>query len=327
MELLQILKNFKNQKVLVVGDLILDQYVRGNVSRISPEAPVPIVDVTDIDFSLGGAANVADNIVSLGGKATVTGVVGNDVPAETLKGLFHTKGINFIAVEDKRPTTVKTRVIAHSQQVVRFDQEDRQKISGRSLKRLINFMEELIPRHDAVIVSDYKKGAVTKDVMRAIISISGKKFVAVDPKVGHFHLYKGVSLVTPNLKEASEGVGIKITDEKSLLRTGVKLIRKLGCKAVLLTRGKDGMSLFQDGMLIHIPTIAKEVYDVTGAGDTAIAAFVLAHAAGASMEESAIISNHSSGIVVEKVGTATTTQARLRQSIKTSKLKLERVKY
>lgn len=327
MQLLQILKNFKNQKVLVVGDLILDQYIRGNVSRISPEAPVPIVDVTNIDFSLGGAANVADNIVSLGGKATVTGVVGNDRSAETIKDLFHDKGIDFVAVEDKRPTTVKTRVIAHSQQVVRFDQEDRQKISGRSLKRLINFMEELIPKHDAVLVSDYKKGAVTTDVMRAIISISGKKFVAVDPKVGHFHLYKGVSLVTPNLKEASEGVGIKITDEKSLLKAGVKLIRKLGCKAVLLTRGKDGMSLFQDGRLIHIPTIAKEVYDVTGAGDTAIAAFVLAHAAGASMEESAIISNHSAGIVVEKVGTATTTQARLSHSIKTSKLKLERAKY
>jgi D-beta-D-heptose 7-phosphate kinase/D-beta-D-heptose 1-phosphate adenosyltransferase len=327
MQLLQILKNFKNQKVLVIGDLILDQYVRGNVSRISPEAPVPIVDVTDMDFSLGGAANVADNIVSLGGKATVTGIVGNDRSADTMKGLFHTKGINFVAVEDKRPTTVKTRVIAHNQQVVRFDQEDRQKIGGRSLKRLINYMEELIPKHDAVIVSDYKKGVVTADVMRAIISISGKKFVAVDPKVGHFHLYKGISLITPNLKEASEGAGMEITDDKRLLRAGAKLLSKVGCKAVLLTRGKDGMSLFEDRRAIHIPTIAKEVYDVTGAGDTAIAAFVLAHAAGASMEESAIISNHSAGLVVEKVGTATTTQAGLRQSIKTSNLKLERTKY
>lgn len=326
MQLLQILKKFKNQRILVVGDLILDQYVRGNVSRISPEAPVPIVDVTDIDFSLGGAANVADNIVSLGGKATVTGIVGNDRSSETIKDLLHSKDINFVTVEDKRPTTVKTRVIAHNQQVVRFDQEDRQKISGRSLKRLIRYLEEVIPRHDAVLVSDYKKGVVTSEVMRAIMSVSGKKFVAVDPKVGHFHLYKGVSLVTPNLMEASEGLGMEIYDEKSLSKAGLDLLRKLGCKVVLLTKGKDGMSLFQDGMAIHIPTIAKEVYDVTGAGDTAIAAFVLAHSAGATMEESAIISNHAAGIVVEKVGTATTTQTRLGQSIKTSKLKLVRTR-
>jgi D-beta-D-heptose 7-phosphate kinase/D-beta-D-heptose 1-phosphate adenosyltransferase len=327
MKLLQLLKNFKNRKILVIGDLVLDRYVRGNVSRISPEAPVPIVDVTEVEFTLGGAANVADNIVSLGGKATVTGVVGNDRAAETIKELFQTRGINFVAVEDRRPTTVKTRVIAHDQHVVRFDQENRQKISGRSLKSIINYIEELIPGHDAVIVSDYMKGVVTADVMRAIGRVSGKKFVAVDPKVGHFHLYKGVSLVTPNLKEASQGAGIEITDENTLLRAGAKLIRKLGCKAVLLTRGKDGMSLFQDSGLIHIPTMARKVYDVTGAGDTAIAAFVLAHAAGAVMEEAAVIANHAAGIVVEEVGTATATQARLSQSIKKSKLKLERTRY
>jgi D-beta-D-heptose 7-phosphate kinase/D-beta-D-heptose 1-phosphate adenosyltransferase len=304
MDLLPVLKRFGQQRVLVIGDLILDCFIWGKVTRISPEAPVPVVDVQSNTFALGGGANVANNIVALGGQATVLGVVGSDWAAGTMEEIFKDKGIDFVAVEGRRPTTVKTRVIAHSQQVVRFDQE---------------------PEHDAVLISDYSKGVVTGEVVRSVIRASkGKKFIAVDPKVGHFHLYKGISLVTPNLMEASQGAGVEITDEKTLIRAGSRLLKKLGCKAVLLTRGEEGMSLFQDGSVIHIPTLARKVFDVTGAGDTVIAAFALAHAARASMEEAAVISNHAAGIVVGEVGTATATQARIRQSIRQSKLKIEK---
>jgi D-beta-D-heptose 7-phosphate kinase/D-beta-D-heptose 1-phosphate adenosyltransferase len=325
MDLLPVLKRFGQQRVLVIGDLILDCFIWGKVTRISPEAPVPVVDVQSNTFALGGGANVANNIVALGGQATVLGVVGSDWAAGTMEEIFKDKGIDFVAVEGRRPTTVKTRVIAHSQQVVRFDQEKRDKLSARSLKSLVGFIEDMVPEHDAVLISDYSKGVVTGEVVRSVIRASkGKKFIAVDPKVGHFHLYKGVSLVTPNLMEASQGAGVEITDEKTLIRAGSRLLKKLGCKAVLLTRGEEGMSLFQDGSVIHIPTLARKVFDVTGAGDTVIAAFALAHAARASMEEAAVISNHAAGIVVGEVGTATATQARIRQSIRQSKLKIEK---
>jgi D-beta-D-heptose 7-phosphate kinase/D-beta-D-heptose 1-phosphate adenosyltransferase len=324
MDLLPIIKRFKGCRVLVVGDLILDCYIWGRVTRISPEAPVPVVDVEENTFALGGAANVAANIVSLGGSATVVGIVGSDRAAQTVEDLAGDKGIDLVPVRDKRPTTVKTRVIAHSQQVVRFDHEDREKVGGKSLRAIIKNIEEAAAGHDAVLVSDYRKGVITTDVMRAILKACGDKFVAVDPKVGHFHLYKGVSLITPNVMEASHGSGVEIRDGGTLDKAGGALISKLGCGAVLLTRGEGGMSLFQDGSIINIPTLARKVYDVTGAGDTVIAAFTLAHAAGASMEEAAVISNHAAGIVVGEVGTASATQARLKQSIKSTKIKVDK---
>lgn len=313
MKVNHILKNFKNKRILVVGDLILDCYIWGRVSRISPEAPVPIVEVTNDTFMLGGAANVAYNVAALGGKAAIAGVAGRDRAGEILREILDEKGIECAIFGDSRPTTMKTRVIAHNQQVVRFDKEDKTRISERVFREVKGFLKAAASDYDAVIVSDYKKGIVSPELMKAILAAAGPKgkFVAVDPKVGHFHLYKGVSLVTPNLTEASQGSGIEIKDGKTLQKAGEMLLKKLSCKAVLITRGEEGMSLFEKGKAVHIPTAARHVYDVTGAGDTVIAAFTLAHVAGASMEQAALIANHAAGIVVGEVGTAVATSEKL----------------
>ncbi len=308
-----ILEKFGKRRILVIGDLILDHYIWGNVRRISPEAPVPVVEVTRESFMLGGAANVAHNIVAMGGKASVVGIGGRDMAGKTLVDMLTEKGVdcNGIFIEN-RPTTVKTRVIAHNQQVVRFDREDSQYVGGTILKGITEYIKSVSISHDAVIVSDYKKGMVSRDLIKGILGKSklGKSgtreglFVAVDPKIGHFDLYKGVSLITPNIMEASSGSRTEIRDENTLLLAGRTLMRKLGCAAVLITRGEQGMSLFEKRGVTHIPTVARKVYDVTGAGDTVISAFTLAHACGASMEEAAIIANHAAGVVVGEVGTA-----------------------
>jgi D-beta-D-heptose 7-phosphate kinase/D-beta-D-heptose 1-phosphate adenosyltransferase len=310
----EIIERFRDRSILVIGDLILDHYIWGKVNRISPEAPVPVVEVTRESFMLGGAANVAHNIVSMGGKAAVIGISGKDLSGEALINMLTQKGVdcNGIFIEN-RPTTVKTRVIAHNQQVVRFDREDSKYVGGKILKGVAEYIKSVSRRHDAVIVSDYKKGMVSRELINGILrkSKSGKAgtlhpgmFVAVDPKIGHFDLYRGVSLITPNIMEASSGSGIEIRDEKTLLHAGRTLMRKLGCAAVLVTRGEQGMSLFQKKGITHIPTVARKVYDVTGAGDTVISAFTLAYACGASMEEAAVIANHAAGVVVGEVGTA-----------------------
>lgn len=315
-----ILKNFKNTKVLVIGDLILDRYIWGKVNRISPEAPVPVVEVTEDNFMLGGAANVANNIISLGGEVTVAGVAGKDRAGEVLRQLLEEKEVGCAIFEDSRPTTMKTRVIAHNQQVVRFDKEDRNKISGRTMGELRTFLASAVLEHDAIIVSDYEKGVVSGELIKDILKIKPRqRLLAVDPKVGHFHYYKGVTIITPNLMEASQGSGIEIRDEKSLIKAGRALMNKLSCAAVLITRGEEGMSLFEKGRITHIPTVARHVYDVTGAGDTVIAAFSLAYASGGTMQDAALIANHSAGIVVGEVGTAAATPEKLRQSLSKNK--------
>ncbi len=321
----RIVDSFKHRKVLILGDLILDRYLFGKVSRISPEAPVPVVEVVEESFLLGGAANVAHNIVALGGSATVAGVIGRDRAGEVLRGLLGQQGISVEGViEDKRHTTVKTRLIAHHQQVVRFDREDKAKLEGRSLSGFVAFLEEAIPKHDAVIISDYKKGVITSSLMKTVVRLAGGlgRFVAVDPKVGHFHLYRNVSLLTPNIAEASEGSGVEIKDERSLLRAGKRLMQRLACESVLITRGEQGMSLFMRGNrsrnmdIVHISTTAKKVFDVTGAGDTVIATLTLAHAAGASLADAAVVANYAAGIVVGEVGTAVVTPEKLLTSLK-----------
>lgn len=313
----KILSGFERKRILVIGDLILDRYIWGKVNRISPEAPVPVVEVTRENFLLGGASNVANNIVSLGGYTTIVGVAGCDRGGEILKKMLEERGIRCEGVFwSSRPTTVKTRVIAHSQQVVRFDREDKAKVEGKILKGLLDYIHNEIPEHDAVIISDYKKGVVSSELVKEVIRRSRPKniFVSVDPKVGHFHCYKNVSLITPNVAEASIASGIEIKDENSLLAAGRSLIRKISCDAVLITRGERGMSFFRKDKVVHIPTVAKNVYDVTGAGDTVISAFTLAYSAGASLEESAVIANHAAGIVVGEVGTAVVTPDQLRKS-------------
>jgi D-beta-D-heptose 7-phosphate kinase/D-beta-D-heptose 1-phosphate adenosyltransferase len=307
MDFQKIIKNFRKRKILVVGDVILDHYIWGKVNRISPEAPVPVVEVTRESFLLGGAANVAHNIVSLGAHATVIGINGGDIAGEALRGILEQKGVDCSGLfTENRPTTVKTRVIAHNQQVVRFDREDSKYVDGRILKGILSHIRSVIEGYDAVIVSDYRKGMVTGGLIKGILQNTKPAgiFVAVDPKVGHFDFYKGVSLITPNLAEASLGAGIEIIDDASLVKAGRALMKKLSLKSVLVTRGEQGMSLFEKDRITHIPTVARKVYDVTGAGDTVISAFTLAHASGAGLEQAAVIANHAAGIVVAEVGTA-----------------------
>ena len=314
----RILREFKNKKILVIGDLILDRYIRGKVNRISPEAPVPIVEVTDEDFFLGGAANVAHNITVLGGHSTIIGLTGNDRAGGILINILENRGIKYEGVfRCSKPTTVKTRVIAHNQQVVRFDKEDSNKIDGKVFRGLLEYISKAIPDYDAVIISDYKKGVISSELVRAVLKVSKPMniFVSVDPKIGHFQFYKNVSLITPNIHEASVASGIEIKDEISLINAGRALLRKVSCNAALITRGEHGMSLFEKNKVSHIPTVARNVYDVTGAGDTVIATFTLAYAAGANMEEAAVIANHAAGIVVGELGTAVVTSDQLRKSL------------
>ncbi|MDH4230921.1 MAG: D-glycero-beta-D-manno-heptose-7-phosphate kinase [Nitrospirota bacterium] len=319
MDYKKIISRFKDKNILVIGDIILDHYIWGKVNRISPEAPVPVVEVTRESFLLGGAANVAYNIVSLGGKASVIGINGQDIAGEALMNILIQRGVNCDGIfTENRPTTVKTRVIAHNQQVVRFDREDKKYVDGKILKGILKYINSVILKYDAVIVSDYKKGMVSAELVKDIVQKTKPKgmFIAVDPKVGHFDFYKGVSLITPNVMEASNGSNVEIKDDKTLLKAGKNLMKKVSCKAVLITRGEQGMSLFQKEKVSHIPTVARKVYDVTGAGDTVISAFTLAHAAGANMEESAVIANHAAGIVVGEVGTAVTTADQILESFK-----------
>lgn len=319
MDYREIIGRFPSKKILVIGDVILDHYIWGKVSRISPEAPVPVVEVSRESFLLGGAANVAHNIVALGAQATIVGIAGKDIAGEALKGMLSDQGVNCEGLfVENRPTTVKTRVIAHHQQVVRFDREDSKYVDGKILRGILGHVKSLLPDHDAVIVSDYRKGMVSAELIAGLLAgpKARSRFVAVDPKVGHFDFYKGVSLITPNLMEASSGANLEIRDEESLLKAGRKLLRRLSCKAVMITRGEQGMSLFEKDRITHIPTVARKVFDVTGAGDTVISAFTLAHAAGAAMEEAAVIANHAAGIVVAEVGTAVTTAAELLDSFK-----------
>ena len=315
-----ILNNFKKAAVLVIGDLVMDHFVWGKVRRISPEAPVPVVEVSSESFMLGGAANVVNNIHSLGGKVLVCGVVGRDEMGKKLVHELRLKGISSdgVIVEDGRPTSVKTRVIAHSQQVVRFDREKKDKIHLDTMKTIMDYLKEKIRFVESIIISDYAKGVISEELVEEVISLAKKKGkpVAVDPKVSHFDFYKYATIVTPNNDEASKASGIEIENEAGLLRAGEVLLNKLGSDAVLITRGEHGMSLFENnGEITHIPTVAKEVYDVSGAGDTVIGTVALSMASGASLKEAAVISNFAAGIVVGKIGTATVTPKELKDAV------------
>jgi D-beta-D-heptose 7-phosphate kinase/D-beta-D-heptose 1-phosphate adenosyltransferase len=319
--LIKYIDRFPQARVLVVGDLVLDHYVWGSVTRISPEAPVPVVTVTRESMLLGGAANVVNNVHALGGLVSVCGVIGRDDAGRRLAGILRDKGITTdgLIISDDRPTTIKTRVIAHSQQVVRFDRETKDKISKETHDRIFDYVRNRSEDGlDAVVISDYSKGVVTKDLVRDIVKLSKKHrlVVSVDPKVNHFGIYSGVTILTPNTKEASLGSKIEIEDESSLLKAGKLLLRRLACDSVLITRGEHGMSLFErGGRITHIPTMAQEVFDVTGAGDTVIGTLTLAMASGAPTGDAARISNFAAGIVVGVVGTATVRPEELKRRI------------
>ncbi len=312
---------FTSTRILVVGDIVLDHYIWGKVSRISPEAPVPVVNVTKENLLLGGATNVVQNIHALGGNVSVCGVIGADEAGKQLTHLLHAQKISTdgLITEPDRPTTIKTRIIAHSQQVVRFDRETKDRIGKDTHQQLFEFVKRRIAEGlDGIVLSDYCKGVVTKELVKDIVRLAKKNkvIVSVDPKVSHFSMYSGATILTPNANEAAIGSKIEIQDEQSLLRAGALLLKNLKCAAVLITRGEHGMSLFEHGgKVTHIPTVAREVYDVTGAGDTVISALTLAMAAGASMLDAAKISNYAAGIVVGVVGTATVKPEELKQRI------------
>jgi len=303
------LNRFPKKKILVLGDLMLDHYIWGSVRRISPEAPVPVVNVQSESVLLGGAGNVLHNILTLSGKGMICSVVGSDDAGKWIRDEIASNGVSLggLVVEDDRPTTKKTRIIAHQQQVVRYDHEERSRIKLKTERKITAFISEHLMEMDGIVVSDYAKGVVTEGLMKKVISWAKKRGipVVVDPKVDRLSYYKNVTMITPNHLEASEGSGIEIVDEKSLCKAGKILLKKLKCEAVLITRGEQGMSLFEkSGKVTHIPTEAKEVYDVTGAGDTVVGTLSLALAAGAPFAAAARLANHAAGIVVGEVGTA-----------------------
>ncbi len=320
----EIIERFSSIRILVIGDVILDHYIWGDVNRISPEAPVPVVEVKDENFRLGGAANTIANIRSLGGEVDVISVVGRDENGNRIRNMLSCIGANVSGVleDGKRPTITKTRVMARNQQVVRIDRESKSEVDGNPKEEIICFAESAIDKVDAVIFSDYDKGVVSKELLEFVFSKAKKQNIPViiDPKERNFWNYKGATVVTPNLKEASAPLGVNITDEESLLAVGNTLLERLELSALLITRGEHGMSLFEfmddaPVKVIHIPTVAREVFDVTGAGDTVVAAFTLALAAGASMLDAAKVANCAAGIVVGEIGTASVMPKELMESL------------
>lgn len=304
------LRRCRGAIVGVVGDVMLDRFVWGKVSRISPEAPVPVVTIEREDYHLGGAANVARNIASLGGSPLLLGIVGEDEAGESLRRALTERGLSADSVlsDVSRRTTVKTRIIAHSQQVVRADWESTEDIAGDVESKCISLLEEVVRRSKALVLSDYSKGSLTPKVIERAIAAAKKRGIAilVDPKVHRYRLYRGVTLVTPNLSEAERFTGIDVRSESDLEGAARRILDELECDAVLITRGEQGMSLFERARpAFHIETSAREVFDVTGAGDTVIATAALALASGEGMMNAAALANRAAGIVVGKLGTAT----------------------
>jgi D-beta-D-heptose 7-phosphate kinase/D-beta-D-heptose 1-phosphate adenosyltransferase len=314
----EILQNLRDRYVLVLGDVMLDEFVWGDVTRISPEAPVPVVDVRRESIHLGGAANVLANLVALGARGAVVGVVGNDAAGRKLQTGLRDLGVHdqYLLVDESRPSTTKTRIIAHSQLVVRADRESRNPVTGKLEEKIVTCLKEALTQADAFVVSDYDKGVVTPGILREILPVAYEQApVLVDPKLRNFNSYRPATLVTPNHLEALRMSNTEDHSDDGSHHAAKVIREKLGCDAVLITRGDRGMMLLEgDGQPVYVETAAREVYDVTGAGDTVIATLAGALATGATMFEAATLANHAAGIVVGKVGTATATAAELLDS-------------
>lgn len=318
---LKLIERFVKTKILVVGDLMVDRFILGRVNRISPEAPVPVVEVKEIVSSAGGAGNVVMNLAALGCQVSCCGVLGNDEAGKNLLRQFQKAKIQVAGIKADafRPTTVKTRVIAEHQQIVRFDEEQKVPLPPHLQNEIENFLREQVQRSDGVLLSDYGKGVITKKIIQSAIQISKKhgKPICVDPKVEHFQMYQGVTCITPNLAEAMGGMQrVRCEGRDGVRELGLEILRKLKCRSVLITQGEEGMTLFEKNRTTHIPTKAKEVFDVTGAGDTVIAVLCLAIASGATLPEAARLANLAAGIVVGKLGTATVTPSELREALR-----------
>jgi len=314
------LARFPASRVLVLGDVMVDEYVWGTVSRISPEAPVPVVAVRGESVKAGGAANVAANIAALGGSVQLVGVVGDDPAAERLDHELEQAGVkaDSLVVDPGRPTTVKSRVVAGSQHIVRFDRESDAPLPPATCRQLLAQVQAGLAAAQVLLISDYAKGVVSPPLIRRVLLEAHRCGlpVAVDPNVQHLPHLRGVTVVAPNHHEAAAAARILVRKETDLLRVGRRLLQRLRARSVLITRGEQGMALFEAGKPVrHIPTFAREVYDVTGAGDTVMAALALALAAGAPMAAAAILANYAAGVAVGKRGTATVSREELLRAL------------
>lgn len=308
-EMVRVIQSFSNYKVMVIGDIMMDQFLWGEVSRISPEAPVPIVRVEKETFLLGGAANVVNNLLGLRGQVLLAGVIGSDGMGRKLLRRLQSLGTTTegIVVEEGRPTALKTRVIAHQQQVVRVDREKVAPILPETQSALLRLLRKNLSQIQGIIVSDYGKGVISQELMTELKKIAGEHSlpILVDPKPQNMGWYHRVSLITPNHIEAGLAVGKKIESKEDLLRVGTELLKKTKCESVLITRGQQGMTLFsKKNKIEHIPTVAQKVFDVTGAGDTVIATLILSLVGGMNIIQACMAANYAAGIVVGEVGTA-----------------------
>ncbi|RHX90446.1 D-glycero-beta-D-manno-heptose-7-phosphate kinase [Leptospira stimsonii] len=316
-------EKLKYLRIIVIGDFILDEYLIGEVNRISPEAPVPVVWVRKEKITLGGAGNVVKNLSSLGVKSVVLGRAGKDEKAKSLLELLSNENTdrekNFLLQSEEVPTILKTRVIAGHQQVCRIDKEELKPITKKEEDLLIEAFLDRIDSSDAVILSDYDKGTLTPRLIQEIsqICFDKKKIVTVDPQVSHFFLYKGVSILTPNHHEAGKAIGKKLETDSEILQASQEITEKLSSPSLMITRGEKGMSLYLTSKkeIFHIPTVAREVFDVTGAGDTVISAYTAYHAAGLSELDASVVSNAAAGVVVGKLGAETVTPEELNSSL------------
>lgn len=316
----ELLPQFPRRRILIVGDIMVDEYISGTVTRISPEAPVPVLEVEEESIRLGGAANVVANVRALGGQADLVGVVGADALGDRLIQEIEQIGVKSdgIVIDRSRRTTMKTRVVARGHHMVRFDRELTNELDDETLGRIGELIQDRLAHVDALIISDYGKGVVSSRLLEEVLPLARTRGVltVVDPKVNHFGLYRQVTVLTPNHREAAAAWGHPIRSEEEVVAAGRHLLEVLQAEAVLITRGGKGMSLFEaDGRVTHIPAVAKEVFDVTGAGDTVVGAMALALGSKAAMVEAAEISNYAAGVVVGKRGTATVSLAELRRSL------------
>jgi D-beta-D-heptose 7-phosphate kinase/D-beta-D-heptose 1-phosphate adenosyltransferase len=318
--LAEIFEAISSLEIAVIGDVMLDRYLWGDAERISPEAPVPVIDLIRDEIRIGGAANVADNLTVLGAKPWLISIIGDDEEGRQFVGHSDVLGLNtdLVMRSSNRPTTVKTRIMARHQQVCRVDREFKNGIRGKDLDGLIERFDSVSSKVSAVIISDYGKGVVTPALVGKIVDYcrSNSSFVTVDPKDHHWEYYAGVDLIKPNNDETTRATGIPTDNEADLERAGWSLLEITKAKAALITTGERGMSLFDRGKSVrHLPTMAHDVFDVTGAGDTVIAVATAALAAGASFDEAAIIANHAAGVVVAEVGTAAATHKEIAASM------------
>ena len=313
-------ESFRGKRVLVIGDVILDRYLWGNATRVSPEAPVLVVDVEKEELRLGGAANVAQNVRALGATPVLIGVAGSDAAAQDLRRELHAREIDSdggVLSDPARRTTLKTRIIAHHQQVLRADEESREALHPAMAEELWRRVERSLGSVSAVLISDYGKGVVSPSLLDRLLPELRRRGIpsAVDPKEEHFQRYRSVSVITPNVAEASQAWGRRIRNSEYLVEAGFGLREKLGAESVLITRGEEGMSLFTREGHAHFPTRARRVFDVTGAGDTVIATIATALAAGTPLPEACVLANHAAGLVVAELGTAVATASTLVDSL------------